>query len=348
MTLADLAFAALVIGATCYLLFGGADFGAGLWHLAGTRGGGRDRAIVEHAVGPVWEANHVWLIFVLVLGWTAFPAAFAAVSAAAWVPLSLAMLGIVVRGAAFAFRKALASTEATATEGAETAATGEAAHTTPGEARPRSRGDFFGPAFAFSSLLTAYFLGTVAGGIATGRPGDWTSPTAAYSGTLTAGLCAYLAAVYLTSDARRLNEDAAAERFRRRALVAGCAVGALALAGPLVLTADAPGLSGAIVRRALPLVAVSAAAGIVSLLLLARRRYTAVRITAALAVATIPWGWVAARYPLVLPPSLTVDGAAAGPAVLRAVLAALGVGALLLIPSFGWLYALFQRAHPEE
>lgn len=339
MTLADLAFAALVVGATCYLLFGGADFGAGLWHLAGARGGGRDRAVVDHAVGPVWEANHVWLIFVLVLGWTAFPAAFAAVATPAWVPLTLAMLGIVVRGAAFAFRKALASTEA---------AGGEAAHTAPGEARRRSRRDVFGPAFAFSSLLTAYFLGTVAGGIATGRPDDWTSPTAGYSGALTVGLCAYLAAVYLTSDARRLNENAAAERFRRRALVAGCAVGALVLAGPLVLTADAPDLSGAMVRRALPLVAVSAAAGIVSLLLLARRRYTAVRITAALAVATIPWGWVVARYPLVLPPSLTVDGAAADPAVLRAVLATLGIGAVLLVPSFGWLYALFQRAYPEE
>lgn len=327
MTLAEFAFALLVLGATCYLLFGGADFGAGLWHLVGARRGSEhDRATVEHAVGPVWEANHVWLIFVFVLAWTAFPPAFAAVSAAYWVPLSLAMLGIVVRGAAFAFRKALDP---------------------PGTSAKPPHRDAFGLAFALSSLLTPYCLGAVAGGIAAGRPGDWTSATAAYAGTLAAGLCVYLAAVYLTADARRLDGAGAAERFRRRALVSGSVVGVLALAGPLVLAADAPDLYGALMQRALPLVAVSTGTGLLSLLLLTWRRYAAVRVPAALAAATIPWGWVAARYPLIAPPSLTVDAAAAGPAVLRAVLAALAIGAAILVPSFVWLYILFQRIHHE-
>ena len=317
MDLPHLTLVLLLTGLTCYLLFGGADFGAGVWHLAAGRDGAQ-RKLIEHAIGPVWETNHVWLIFCLTLTWTAFPLAFAAVTSSFWVPLSLAALGIIARGSAFAFRKA----------GAD----------------PRS---VYAAVFALSSLLTPFFLGTVAGGVLTGRatgpdPAGWTGPVPLYAGALTVGCCAYLAAVYLTADARR-HHGTLAETFRTRALGTGCLVGAMALTGPFVVRADAPELFTALTGRGLGLVALSAAAGGLSLVLLVRRRYVAVRASAALAVASLLWGSAVASYPRLGRADLTVAATAADPAVLAAVLTALGIGAVILVPSMLWLYTLFQR-----
>ena len=318
MTMVDVFFGLILLGVTCYLLFGGADFGAGLWHLVvARRRGGRtpaDREVIEHAIGPVWEANHVWLIFVLVMGWTAFPPAFAAVAGSFWVPLSLAALGIVARGSAFAFRKAVPDSGA------------------------------FAVTFAVSSVLTPYCLGAVAGGLLAGELGVWWSPTAVYAGLLTAGMCAYLAACYLTADARRLAGAGTAERFRGYALASGATVGALALAGPFVLLLDAPRQGMDLLQHAGWLLALSLLAGLASLALLVRRRYRAVRVSAALAVAAVVWGGAAAHYPHIAGPSVTVQGAAAGPTVLGYVLVALGIGAAITVPSLVWLYTLFQRA----
>jgi cytochrome bd ubiquinol oxidase subunit II len=328
MTLPEVLLAVTWVGVTLYALLGGADFGGGFWDLlaGGARRGARQRALVEHAIGPVWEANHVWLIFVLVILWTGFPPVFAAVASTLYIPLTLAAVGVIARGAAFAFRKAV------------------------GDLALKR---LFGAAFALASVLTPFFLGTVAGAVASGRvpPGNakghpvtsWWNPTSVLGGTLAVGVCAYLAAVYLTADAGRQGEPDVAEEFRRRALATGVVVGAVALAGIGVLRADAPRLYEGLTGRAMPLIAASALFGIASLALLAWRRFTVVRVTAALAVTAVIWGWAVGQYPDMLHGHLTIEQAAAGRAVLQAVLASLAVGAVLLAPSLLWLLVLFQR-----
>jgi cytochrome d ubiquinol oxidase subunit II len=330
MTAADALLGVMWVGLTAYVLFGGADFGGGLWDLTagGARRGQASRKLIEHSIGPVWEANHVWLIFVIVMLWTGFPAVFAAVASTLYIPLTLAALGIIGRGAAFAFRKV--STELWLQR-------------------------LFGATFAVSSVLTPFFLGAVAGAIASGRvplgiaAGDiwrsWWNPTSVVTGLLSVAVAAYLAAVFLTRDATR-HAPALAEVFRRRALGAGVATGALSAVGLVVLRADAPALFDELTHgRGLVLAVFSAASGVVSLGLLAARRYVAVRVSAALAVAGVLWAWGAAQYPTLLPPDATVADVRAGQAVLDATLLVLAVGAVVVVPSLGWLYVLFQREH---
>ena len=331
------------VSVTVYALLAGADFGAGAWDLLSGRTGpgARRRALIEHSIGPVWEANHVWLIFVLVLMWTAFPPLFAAVSSTLYIPLTLVALGVIARGSAFAFRKAV---------------------TEVWQQR------IFGAAFAFSSLVTPFFLGAIAGGVASGRvpPGiargdvltSWLNPTSVLCGTLAVLAGMYLAAVYLTADARRSGQPELAAEFRLRALAAGVVTGLVAAAGLVVVRSDAPRLWAGLSGHALPLVApslvapslvaLSGAAGVASLALLAVRRYLLVRVTAALAVAAVLWGWGAAQYPhlLAAAPGLTVAQAAAGRATLQATMISAGVGIALLAPSLAWLFLLFQRGKP--
>jgi cytochrome d ubiquinol oxidase subunit II len=333
MTLADATLAVLWLGLTAYVLFGGADFGGGFWDLlaGGARRGAGQRALVEHSIGPVWEANHVWLIFVIVMLWTGFPPVFAAVASTLYIPLTLVALGIIARGSAFVFRKV--SDE-------------------PGLRR------LFGAAFAFSSVATPFFLGTVAGAIAGGRvpPGiaagdlvtSWLNPTSLVTGLLAVGICAYLAAVYLTRDAQRSGEPELAEAFRSRALATGVAVGGISVAGLAVLRADAPELFAELSSGlGLGFVTLSVAAGLASLELLRRRAYLAVRVTASLAVIGLLWGWGIGQYPQLLP-GATVDATSATDAVLAASLTALGIGAVLLVPSLWLLYATFQRTPAPE
>ncbi|MEV0695412.1 cytochrome d ubiquinol oxidase subunit II [Streptomyces sp. NPDC050388] len=331
--LADAALAVMWVGLTCYALFGGADFGAGVWDLlaGGAERGRARRGLIEHSIGPVWEANHVWLIFVVVMLWSAFSPVFAAVMSTLYIPLTLAALGIIARGAAFAFRKA--STELWQQR-------------------------LFGACFALSSLLTPFFLGTVAGGVASGRvpPGlaegdvvtSWLNPTSLLGGLLAVVTCAHLAAVYLCADAHREGQPELAASFTRDATVSGLTAGVVALGGIAVLNADAPELFQGLTHRALPLVIISAVAGLTGLGLLARQRFVAARAAAALAVAAILWAWGAAQYPALLVGSTTVTEAAASASVLSAVLVALGVGAVVLVPSLWLLYSTFQRAAADQ
>ena len=200
MSLPVLVAAALFAGVVAYGLFGGADFGSGFFDLTagGSARGSELRTLVDHSIGPVWEANHVWLIYVLVMWWTAFPTTFAAAMTTLFVPFILALLGIVLRGASFAFRKYAA---------------------TLGQAR------LFGAVFAGSSLITPFFLGTVAGAIASGRvPADgsgdlwtsWTGPTSLFGGLIAVGTCSFLAGVFLTADAERSQRQRLTEDLRTR------------------------------------------------------------------------------------------------------------------------------------
>ncbi|MGH3768602.1 MAG: cytochrome d ubiquinol oxidase subunit II [Pseudonocardiaceae bacterium] len=334
MTGAEGVLAIMWVGLTAYALFAGADFGAGFWDLlaGGTERGRLPRRLIEHSIGPVWEANHVWLIFVLVVLWTSFPPAFAAVASTLYLPLTLAALGMIARGAAFAFR-----------------------HSVDQPALQQ----LFGACFAFSSVTTPFFLGTIAGAVASGRvpPGiaagnvisSWLNPTSMLGGVVAVGACAFLAAVYLCADAQREGDRALREYFRTRAIATAVLVGVAALAGVAVLRVDAPALFDGLISRGLPLILASAAAGIGAIVLLVRGRLGLARVAAALAVTAVIWGWAVAQYPYLLQPQLTIAAAAAPPATLRAMLISLVVGAALLVPSLVFLFALFQRSHaPRE
>jgi cytochrome d ubiquinol oxidase subunit II len=324
----------LFVAVTAYAVFGGADFGAGFWDLVagGADRGARPRALIDHSIGPVWEANHVWLIFALVVLWTGFPEAFASITLTLFVPLTLAALGIVLRGASFAFRKTLFRT---------------------------SERRVFGAIFAASSILVPYCMGAVAGAIASGRvpaggkAGDpwtsWINPASVLGGVLAVTVGAYLASVYLIWDARRLTDDAMVGYFRQRAIVAAIIAGAVAFGGIFVLRADARYVFDGLTSRALPLVLLSAVCGVGSLVLLRRRAHRGARLAAIGAVASIVWAWGVAQWSYILPTSLKVSAAAAPSATLGSVLVVFGVAAVVVVPSLAFLYVLDQRSLlPEE
>jgi cytochrome d ubiquinol oxidase subunit II len=325
----DIVAVILMVGIVAYALFGGADFGAGFWDLCagGAERGRRPRAIAQHAIGPVWEANHVWLIFILVVLWTAFSPAFQSITLTLFVPLSIAALGIVLRGSSFAFRK---------------------------EVQRTSSQRNFGAAFASSSVLVPFCMGAVAGAIASGhvpaggKAGDpwssWVNPTAILGGVLAVAVCAYLAAVYLVWDARRMGDDDMAEYFRVRALAAAIATGVIALAGIVVLHDYASYVFHGLTSRALPLVIVSALCGLGSIVLLFRGAHRGARLLAMGAVATVVLGWGVAQWPYLLPTSLKVEAAAAPDPTLISVVVVFLLAAVICLPSLGLLYVLDQKS----
>src|ERR1700752_2504224 len=320
--------AILIIVIAAYALFGGADFGGGMWDLlAGGPGrGAAARGLIDEAITPVWEANHVWLVFILVLLWTAFPPAFAAIMTALFVPLSLSLLGIVLRGVGFAFR-----------------------HTAE---RLRMQ-QLTGATFAASSLITPFFMGTVVGAVATGQVpvhpagnilAAWTSPTAILTGFLFGAPCAYVSAVFLVPEARQRGHQDLTRYFSLRATAAGVITGALAGGTFAELSASSPPLFAGLTGIALPLVAISIAAGIAVLVMLWLRWYHAVwlRVTAAIAVATVVGGWGLAQYPYLFPTSLSLAAGSAPTAALVAELVVAGLAVLLVAPAFALLYLLQQ------
>lgn len=318
----------LFIGVIAYALFGGADFGAGFWDLTagGAERGRKLRVLVDHSLGPVWEANHTWLVFCLVLIWSGFPRAFTAITTTLYIPLGLVAIGIVLRGTGFAFRKSLVRT---------------------------SHQRITGAMFATSSVVTPFFLGAVAGGLASGRVptggyGDalysWTNPTSLLGGTLAVSVCAYLAAVFLTGQAARRGDAELERGFRLRAFAAGVASGVVALAGVFILHGDSPRLFHQLSRVGLPLLIISAACGLAALLLLRSGRPPLVRtLAAAAAVACVVAGWGVAQYPYLLGTHLTI-GQAGSPSATQWVLVAVScVAAMSVVPSLLLLYTLSLR-----
>jgi cytochrome bd ubiquinol oxidase subunit II len=321
--------AILVVVIAAYALFGGADFGGGIWDLlaGGARRGAAARRLIDEAITPVWEANHVWLIFILVLLWTAFPPAFAAIMTALFVPLSLSLLGIVLRGVGFAFR-----------------------HTAE---RLRMQ-QLTGALFAASSLITPFFMGTAVGAVVTGQipvhpAGNvlaaWTSPTAILTGFLFVAACAYVSAVFLVLEARQRGHRDLMAYFSLRATAAGVVTGALAGGTFAELSVSSPHVFARLTGIALPLVAVSVAAGVAVLAMLWLRWYNALllRATAALAVAAVVWGWGLAEYPFLFPTSLSLAAGSAPNAALIAEFVVAGLAVLLVAPGFALLYLLQQR-----
>jgi len=306
-------------------VLGGADFGAGFWQLIAGKGERADeiRDHAHHAMAPVWEANHVWLIFVLTVVWTAYPAAFGSIASTLSVPLFIAGIGIVMRGGAYALRA-----------GTRTAVEQRRVDTV----------------FAVSSVLTPFALGTVIGAIAServhvGNPGgslvtSWLNPTSIVIGVLAVASGAYTAAVFLSGDAARHGKHALADRFRARALATGLGAGAVAIAGLVVLHFDAERIFRRLTEGVgLPALIVSVLAGIATLALVWRRRYEPARYLAGVAVAATIAGWALAQNPVFLH-GLTIPQAAAGHDTLVAVVVSTLVGALLLFPSLALLFRL--------
>jgi cytochrome bd ubiquinol oxidase subunit II len=330
---ADAVAAVLWVGVTLYAVFGGADFGSGFWALVagGGKRGERARGLIDWAIGPVWEANHVWLIFMLVTLWTAFPEAFASVTSTLFIPLSLAALGIVLRGAGFAFHRVAAK---------------------------RSGRRLAEAAFAVSSVLTPFFMGTVVGAVASGRvpignaEGDpvtsWVNPVSLLVGALFVAMGAYLAAVFLVSDAGRFGDPELVGYFASRALAAALVTGGFALAGVFVLRDDARYLYDGLTSEGLPLVLVSLACGLGAVVLLWRGARRGARPLAVGAAVAVIWGWGAAQYPYLLPQTLTIEAGAGASETLTTVLVVFGVAVVVVLPALGFLFTLDQRSLLEE
>ncbi len=328
MTVVDATVVVLWLGIAAYAVLGGADFGAGFWDLVagGAKGGLRQRALIADSIGPVWEANHTWLVFDLVILWTAFSPAIAAVMTALIVPISLVAFGMVLRGAAFAFRPV---------------ATGL-----------RSR-QLAGVVFAASSVVTPFFLGAIAGSIAGGRvPADglspdpwssWLNPTSVLVGILAVVVCAYLAAVFLVADAHRRGDAELVVVFRRRAIAAAAAAGMISFAGIAVIGTDAPILARELTSRSWPLVAASGVLGTAALAMLWRGAPGATRLLAVGAVLAVLLGWGVAQFPYVLPPTLTFQAAASPAGSLEALLVVFIGAALVIAPSLALLFWLDER-----
>src|SRR3954452_12690106 len=325
MSLESIPLLFVLVGLALYIVLAGADFGAAIWQVTAPRSSqGREvRDFAHNVMAPVWEANHVWLIFVLTVTWTAYPAVFGSLASTLSISLSVASLGFIVRGAAYAL--------SSATE------------------RPQ-QGTHIDVASAISSVIAPFALGASLGGIASGRVpygnargellSSWLNPTSVVTGALAVAFSAYLAAVYLSDDAMHRGHVALVAPYRRRALGAGGAAGALSLIGLIVLRHDAHGLyRGLVAGAGLPALIASALAGVATLALVWRAQFAWARYTAALAVTATVAGWALAQQPRFLP-GVTVTQAAASDDTLIAIIVAVVGGGIVLLPALVLLLRL--------
>lgn len=322
-----------MISLNTWMVLGGADFGGGVWDLlAGGQRKQRQRDLIAEAIAPIWEANHVWLVLALVLLFSCFPPVFAALSTQLHIPLTLVLVGIVMRGSAFVFR---------------------AYDTKRGHAQRR-----WGRMFSISSLVTPALLGVTVGAIASGSVGHrrwpadtsfadrylspWLTPFTLGVGAMALSLVAFLAAVYLTVEAEK--EPELADDFRRRALGAAAAVFVTAFATLAVAPGFAPSVAALLVQSptAWLMHFMVGAAALVALWALWRRRYRVARAAAVAQVTVIFWGWGLAQYPDLVPPDFSIADSAAPPRTLRLILIALIAGVLLIVPAFLYLFRVFK------
>jgi len=319
---------AMLVSLNFYALAGGADFGGGVWDLLarGARAK-QQRRLIAQAIAPIWEANHVWLILVIVILFTAFPPAFAAISTALHIPITLMLIGIVLRGSAFIFRSY-----------------------TPNDDTAERR---WSRLFEIASLVTPILLGVIVGAIASGRIQikegmvtngflrSWLAPFPVAVGCFALALFAFLAAVYLTLETRDtlLQED-----FRLRALMSALLVAILALVVYLLAEEGAPSIRHHLAGSSWtwPLQGLTAFAATVAIIALWKRRYPLARICAVAQVSLILWGWGLAQSPYLVEPDINILNAAAPPSVMRLLLLALILGGVLLLPSFFYLYRIFK------
>jgi cytochrome bd ubiquinol oxidase subunit II len=331
----DLALGVVLLGALIlYALSAGADFGGGMWDLlaSGPRAR-RQREAIEHAIAPIWEANHVWLILAVVVLFTAFPPAFAAIMTALHVPLTAILLGIVLRGSAFVFRK----------------------YDAPDDRTHRRWSRLFGAASFFTPLLLGLCLGALASGrirvsdgqVTTGFFAGWTTPFAAACGLFAQGLFAFLAATYLTVDAE--HEPLVQEDFRRRALASGLSLAPAAALTLGLAWRGAPVIFAGLTRWWAPLLlGATSVCAVGALAALWTRRFRWARAAAVGQVTCVLGGWGLAQFPYLVVPDLTLTGTAAEPATLWLLARALAAGAVVLFPSFAYLFYVFKARPGRE
>ncbi|POX46403.1 cytochrome BD oxidase subunit II [Streptomyces sp. Ru71] len=322
----------LLLAVTAYACAGGTDYGAGFWDLVagGTRRGKRPRWLIDHAMAPVWEVNNVWLIFVLVILWTGFPVFFERLFLAMWLPLALAAVGTVLRGAGFALRK---------------------------PARRLAGRRLYGAVFAVSSLLTPFFLGVVAGGVASGRvtadagpsADAWAHPVPVLFGLLAVATAALLGGVFLAADARRFGAPDLDGYFRRRALAALGSVAVLAVITLVVAHGDAPHVWHGLTHGVGLFFVVVAAVGSLATAWLVRRPSGAwSRIAAVTVVASAVIAWGMAQRPYLVPTSLTVADGAGANTTLRWLGLVTLVALVLVLPAVALLYWLDTHGELES
>jgi len=332
MSSAEAVAGILWLALTAYAVLAGADFGGGVWDLfaSGPRAAEQRSAIAE-AMGPVWEANHVWLIFMITGLFTAFPVTFGVLGLALFLPFTIATVGIVFRGASFAFRG----------HGRDAV----------GARSP------WGVVFGVASVVTPFFLGTAVaavasgairaphGQLATGFLDGWTAPLAVVLGFFALSIAAYLAATYLMVE-NELRPALLAD-FRRRAIAAALVSGVLALTVLAISAVEGPRLLQSLTGRGLPLFVLALLNGPLALWAVWRSRPRIARGAVIAQVVFVLWAWAAGQWPYLVPPDLTISGTAAPSATLSAMLVVIGVGGLLLIPSLWLLFRVFKARNPQ-
>jgi len=331
MTLTYAILIILWLALIAYAVLGGADFGGGIWDFfAFGKEAERQRSLIGQALGPVWEANHVWLIFLIVGLFTAFPPAFSILSTALFVPFTLAVIGIVLRGAAFIFR---ANSEAVTSK-------------------------VWGRVFSTASTITPFFFGTAAAAVASGQVhvqggrvqtdllAGWTTPFALTIGALALSLCAVLAAVNLIIEAQHNNDAELVEAFRRRAMIAGAITLVLDAVAFILSPFQAPLLWHGLLDHALPLAIATALIGLGAATSLFLRRYRLARVLAFTTTALIFASWGLSQFPYLVPVAVTINTAASPPSTLLALLIGTGIGMALLLPSLWFLFHVFRGKHP--
>jgi cytochrome d ubiquinol oxidase subunit II len=317
---------------TLYLLFGGADFGVGIWEVnTALQATEKERNLLYKAIGPVWEANHVWLIFFLVGTHAAFPRVYAALGQALWVPLLIAIVGIVFRGAAYAFRSNLLG--------------------------QREQRTLWEAVFAVASTVAPFFLGAAAGAVASGKldfndageyQGDiltgWISPLSLFTGFFTVGVCAFLSATYLLRESVNQQLEELTKVWRQRALATGIWMGVLSLVGVAFLAVEPESFWTNFRERGLPLFCLGVASGVAALVAIWFTRPLTATIAAASTVSCVIWGWGVSQYPVLLPPNLTIENCKTSDSVMWAMLWTIGIGMVIVVPSLWWLFAIFKSA----
>jgi cytochrome bd ubiquinol oxidase subunit II len=331
MTLTYAILIILWLALIAYAVLGGADFGGGIWDFfAFGKEAERQRSLIGQALGPVWEANHVWLIFLIVGLFTAFPLAFSILSTALFVPFTLAVIGIVLRGAAFIFR---ANSEAVTSR-------------------------VWGRVFSTASTITPFFFGTAAAAVASGQVhvqggrvqtdllAGWTTPFALTIGALALSLCAVLAAVNLIIEAQHNNDAELVEAFRHRAMIAGAITLVLDAVAFILSPFQAPLLWHGLLDHALPLAIATALIGLGAAASLFLRRYRLARVLAFTTTALIFASWGLSQFPYLVPVVVTINTAASPPSTLLALLISTSIGMALLLPSLWFLFHVFRGKHP--
>jgi cytochrome d ubiquinol oxidase subunit II len=326
----------IMISLTMYVLAAGADFGGGVWDMLATGARAKlQRETIAEAIGPIWEANHVWLILVVVLLFVAFPVAYAVISTALHIPITIMLIGIVLRGSAFVFRAYDEQSD---------------------EVQRR-----WGRLFAGASVVTPIMLGICVGAIASGDIrvdvetglvqtdffSSWLAPFPVAIGFLTLALFAFLAAIYLTLET---DDPALQEDFRRRALGAAVAVGLFAGFAFLFSAEGAPLIRQGLAEAwwSLPFQLFTGVVATSTLWAVWGRYYQQARILAMIQVTMIIWGWGLAQFPYIVEPDLTFSNTATSDNVMRLVLIALVAGAVLLVPSLWYLFQVFKGQKGEE